>query len=378
MSSSDIALPTPKIGYINDLRPFDDIYSLQQPHSDGEEHYEDNDDISTKLSTPNQRTRQNTSFTYPDIDPWGEDSATVPRIPGATAGMSGAPPLHSSMTAPNLPTGLGNAFGEDLRKTSLDPTGAAAGGIGNGLGGFQPPPLATRSTFGSGAWADAFPDQPGLYGPTSDAFGSGGFEGVRVDRSQIGTNNLSRTLGGSSKIPPPPRDDDEVISIIMLPEKEGVFMFQHRNYEVKSSKRGTSVIRRYSDFVWLHDCLIKIYPFRQIPLLPPKRVAGESFSTTFLLISSFFHFFLGPFFPPAFVKLLTVGIFLSQWHSPRSRFNLLPRQTPEGPYSIHKCTGSASRAKSGAIGHDVPYCPDCKRFSIKPTVKYHHPNSDEF
>jgi sorting nexin-8 len=52
-------------------------------------------------------------------------------------------------------------------------------------------------------------------------------------------------------------------------------MFQHRNYEVASSRRTTKVIRRYSDFVWLLDCLHKRYPFRQLPLLPPKRVGSK-------------------------------------------------------------------------------------------------------
>jgi len=64
-----------------------------------------------------------------------------------------------------------------------------------------------------------------------------------------------------------------VITVTLLPDKEGMFFFQHRNYEVVSSRRGSSVVRRYSDFVWLLDCLHKRYPFRQLPLLPPKRVA---------------------------------------------------------------------------------------------------------
>lgn len=59
----------------------------------------------------------------------------------------------------------------------------------------------------------------------------------------------------------------------LLEEKEGMFMFQHRNYEVASVRRNSKVIRRYSDFVWLLDCLHKRYPFRQLPLLPPKRVS---------------------------------------------------------------------------------------------------------
>ncbi|KAL3434801.1 hypothetical protein BDV09DRAFT_195500 [Aspergillus tetrazonus] len=65
----------------------------------------------------------------------------------------------------------------------------------------------------------------------------------------------------------------EVVTVTLLPEKEGLFMFQHRNYEVKSARRGSTVVRRYSDFVWLLDCLHKRYPFRQLPLLPPKRIA---------------------------------------------------------------------------------------------------------
>lgn len=58
-----------------------------------------------------------------------------------------------------------------------------------------------------------------------------------------------------------------------MPEKEGVFMFQHHNYEITSQRRGSKVIRRYSDFVWLLDCLQKRFPFRMLPLLPPKRVS---------------------------------------------------------------------------------------------------------
>ena len=64
-----------------------------------------------------------------------------------------------------------------------------------------------------------------------------------------------------------------MVTVNLLGEKEGMFMFQHRNYEIASVRRNSKVIRRYSDFVWLVDCLHKRYPFRQLPLLPPKRVA---------------------------------------------------------------------------------------------------------
>lgn len=115
----------------------------------------------------------------------------------------------------------------------------------------------------------------GYNSTSSAAFGNpgqpslGGFGLPEED--QGGSNTPRRSLGGGkitgSQV-------EEVITITMVPEKEGMFMFQHRNYEVKSPRRGSTVIRRYSDFVWLLDCLQKRYPFRQLPLLPPKRVAG--------------------------------------------------------------------------------------------------------
>lgn len=85
---------------------------------------------------------------------------------------------------------------------------------------------------------------------------------------------------------------EDVITIQMLPEKEGMFLFQHRNYEVKSARKATSVIRRYSDFVWLVDCLQKKFPFRQIPLLPPKRVAGTLNRWKAYLENAHIYFFL--------------------------------------------------------------------------------------
>ncbi|KAK4223917.1 putative sorting nexin mvp-1 [Podospora fimiseda] len=80
----------------------------------------------------------------------------------------------------------------------------------------------------------------------------------------------ARTIGGSARAGP---TVEENILVNLLPEKEGMFLFQHHNYEVTSSRRASKVIRRYSDFVWLLDCLHKRYPFRILPLLPPKRVA---------------------------------------------------------------------------------------------------------
>lgn len=119
----------------------------------------------------------------------------------------------------------------------------------------------------------------GSYGPSSGAgasaagIGGGGFgsAGDEGDRRPGGTN-LPRSFGGGRTTS---RGVEETVTITLLPEKEGMFMFQHHNYEVKSARRASVVIRRYSDFVWLLNCLHKRYPFRALPLLPPKTLAGR-------------------------------------------------------------------------------------------------------
>ncbi|KAK3313336.1 hypothetical protein B0H66DRAFT_577398 [Apodospora peruviana] len=104
--------------------------------------------------------------------------------------------------------------------------------------------------------------------PTANPFG-GNPGGREPGGGQPSVPNPSRTIGSGRT----GGTVEETILVTLLPEKEGMFMFQHHNYEVTSSRRGSKVIRRYSDFVWLLDCLHKRYPFRVLPLLPPKRVA---------------------------------------------------------------------------------------------------------
>ncbi|KAK9328578.1 hypothetical protein V1520DRAFT_371114 [Lipomyces starkeyi] len=100
---------------------------------------------------------------------------------------------------------------------------------------------------------------------------------------------------GSSYVPPVPNfpytraqpyydaHEHDRIRVSIIPEKEGVFIFRHVNYLLEGAsvpgadgtlaRGGYRVVRRYSDFVWLLNCLLKRYPFRILPLLPPKRFA---------------------------------------------------------------------------------------------------------
>lgn len=75
----------------------------------------------------------------------------------------------------------------------------------------------------------------------------------------------------------------DLVRLKEVPEKEGL-VFKHINYAIThdlvlgmNGPAGTKkVIRRYSDFVWLLEFLLKKYPFRVIPGLPPKKFTGMS------------------------------------------------------------------------------------------------------
>lgn len=121
---------------------------------------------------------------------------------------------------------------------------------------------------GDASW-DQYSGNPD--GGYSSADMAGGFaESGDEDITQSSTRQ-GRAMGGR----PINHGQEEVVHVIALPEKQGMLLFQYRNYEVSSARRNSKVIRRYSDFVWLLDCLHKKYPFRQLPLLPPKRVASK-------------------------------------------------------------------------------------------------------
>jgi len=57
--------------------------------------------------------------------------------------------------------------------------------------------------------------------------------------------------------------------------QQGMFFNRFMLYSVQSYSRGVTVLRRYSEFVFLWGVLVKRYPFRLLPQLPPKRIAGK-------------------------------------------------------------------------------------------------------
>lgn len=71
----------------------------------------------------------------------------------------------------------------------------------------------------------------------------------------------------------------DTVAVSIVPEKEGLFMFRHVVYAIEGTlphmQTPVKVVRRYSDFIWLLECLTRIYPFRLLPTLPPKRFAVD-------------------------------------------------------------------------------------------------------
>lgn len=62
------------------------------------------------------------------------------------------------------------------------------------------------------------------------------------------------------------------VSVHLNPNLEGSLLQKHHVWIVVSNNAKSSTERRYSDFVWLLDCLQKRYPFRLLPSLPPKSI----------------------------------------------------------------------------------------------------------
>ncbi|POW01036.1 hypothetical protein PSTT_12762 [Puccinia striiformis] len=135
------------------------------------------------------------------------------------------------------------------------------------------PTIKSRNGEGSTTTLPFLIDQPD---PTANNTTRGVNESTRNTMSSTTTTTPHRIEAdpqfSNSKFLPPfnPLQRDSIS--IRLSSPEG-WLLKHNVYIVDHEKKGTSVPRRYSDFVWLNECLLKRYPFRLLPTLPPKRIA---------------------------------------------------------------------------------------------------------
>lgn len=220
---------------------------------------------SPEPSPPKSRRLRKDSLENLDADPWGSPAlhkghthAVENEATPSTNGITAARPIGSGLGGSAITTSNFTTHGNDESSAKLGNENQSSRPQADGSG-------AGWDSYGNSG--DGFPsaETPGL--------GAEGFESARDEQAVHSASAIGRSIGGGRVAS---RGVDETVSVTLLPEKEGMFLFQHRNYEVKCVRRASSVVRRYSDFVWLLDCLHKRYPFRQLPLLPPKRVAGEA------------------------------------------------------------------------------------------------------
>ncbi|KAG4026397.1 hypothetical protein MFRU_041g00420 [Monilinia fructicola] len=207
--------------------------------------------VPNSLSPQHNRMLRKDSLEFPESDPWGS--------PALHKGHN-----HASPRSNGAPT---NGTREPVRTTSNFTTSSAGGSNGSRHQQSVIAP-AEPSTGGWGSYDTNANFNNSVTPPVGESGGFGG-DGGEGGRSEEPAPQ-ARTFGGGRVTG---NGVEENIVVTLLAEKEGMFLFQHHNYQVTSVRRGSKVVRRYSDFVWLLDCLQKRYPFRQIPLLPPKRVA---------------------------------------------------------------------------------------------------------
>ena len=233
------------------------------------------DERRRKLPTPSLRVvkpqqQPPPPATPPQSQPGAKPSPEQPKSNMRKASFGAGFGENDPWASPALHKGHGHLNGigsagpqrttSSFTTSGVEPTDST----GSGPGSYNPPPAGTGDNPAS-SWSGAV-----SYGAENGAgFGAGssaggGFGGD--DNSPVAPRRAAAPTRPTSK------GAEELVTVNLLEEKEGMFMFQHRNYEVASVRRSSKVIRRYSDFVWLLDCLHKRYPFRQLPLLPPKRV----------------------------------------------------------------------------------------------------------
>ncbi|GAA5861824.1 hypothetical protein JCM3774_001315 [Rhodotorula dairenensis] len=110
-------------------------------------------------------------------------------------------------------------------------------------------------------------------------------------QSSVGRPRAATDASGFAEPPAVDGEDWELaplerVQVVLKGDMQGWAFVKHHVWNVVHPDKGTSVERRYSDFVWLIDSLTKRYPFRLLPALPPKRiqVSGHYLATDDLFL----------------------------------------------------------------------------------------------
>ncbi|KAG7093699.1 hypothetical protein E1B28_007354 [Marasmius oreades] len=93
-------------------------------------------------------------------------------------------------------------------------------------------------------------------------------------RPRPGGNSIPSGFAGSG-LPPEWWKKQETVSV-NIQGQQGFILNRYTVYQI-TTDRGSPVTRRYSEFVYLWDCLVRRYPFRLFPALPPKRIGPDEY-----------------------------------------------------------------------------------------------------
>jgi len=79
-------------------------------------------------------------------------------------------------------------------------------------------------------------------------------------------------------------NDKTIIVNISNPHQvnNSLFSTNYVLYDVSTAQFNWMVNRRYSDFIWLRDCLKSLFPADILPLLPKKKIGNRRFEKDFL------------------------------------------------------------------------------------------------
>ena len=256
LTPHNLGLPEPSLPYIQQAMTAKVSENLENTsHKQHGSNAEANQTTPGSSPSKSRRLRKD-SLEHIDDDPWASPAMhkghthTVNNEATPSSNPTAAKPIRNGLSEPSRTTSAFTTHTEEPIAT----------------------PMAEDETSGGGGWGSDRPSSGAFPSSGQAGLSGGGFGSSGDGPGSNAGGGIGRALGGGRAIN---RTIEETVTVTLLPEKEGMFLFQHNNYEVKSARRGITVVRRYSDFVWLLDCLHKRYPFRQLPLLPPKRVAGK-------------------------------------------------------------------------------------------------------
>ncbi|CAD6567299.1 MAG: Sorting nexin mvp1 [Alectoria sarmentosa] len=230
-------LPEPSIPFIKQIRSAKVSENLEETSPELQAPSAPPKQKTPGNSPPKSRRIRKDSLENLDHDPWSSPALhkghthIVNNEATPSSNPTAAKPIRNGLTEPSRTTSAFTTYSDS--PSSPVPSGEDT----------RQPPM----DGGSGGWGSEGPPSSGF--PNTGHSG-GGFGSSGDDQGNRTGGSIGRSLGGGRTVS---RGVEETVTVTLLPEKEGMFMFQHHNYEVKSARRASLVVRRYSDFVWLLD-----------------------------------------------------------------------------------------------------------------------------